>query len=450
MRVDAGDFSLPLADLLDRYLKRPPTRQMVEERRLAPESAETLPVLQDLVYATSDGGLLHDVYPGLVLRQRGEALRPADLPIVEATQLDGRDVAVVDLTIDRTNVGYDRNWRGFGKRRWDRDAGRYSAFVRQSLVDDYSETGADRVLQLEGRRDGADLVRSLAGRVWDAGFESYSRFVGRKLRYKTGDETVLNMMEGGGGICSEKVQALKFLTDHYGIESDYVLAGADTPSPVPTDRLRELLTTFDFRFAKRYMRYWQHTALLYRLDSGPVLVDVTNGNVPFLFLEGAAAERVLGYEDKQPVPVRMAVHEEQFYYHRVPQDIPENLFFAMEGWLEDVDLIQVFDNELGLLISADLFVTPIVYRSERAFERLRRQYAEVCSRAGLDCTVSDGWTLDSGPGRRLLSTDAVAAGRIIDSREHLLRRYDECHGEGHDAALLLVDLRDGNGALQDS
>ena len=130
---------------------------------------------------------------------------------------------------------------------------------------------------------------------------------------------------------------------------------------MPVEKLRQLLKTFDFRFSRRYMRYWQHTALFYQVDGTRVLVDATNGNIPFLFLEGEAADRILGGEDesKEPVPVKMVESMEQFYYHRVPQDIPENLFFALEGWIPYSDLMQVFDNELGLYLSADYYMTPI-------------------------------------------------------------------------------------------
>ena len=155
---------------------------------------------------------------------------------------------------------------------------------------------AKRIGDLESTGDKADFVHALALRIWEADFENYSRFSGPKLVFKTGDETVLNIIGGRGGICSEKVQAVKFLTDHYGLESEYVLSGPATPDPVPEERLRQLLNTLDFRFSKRFMRYWQHLALLYRFDGMEILVDATNGNVPFLFLSGPEAEGVLGYE----------------------------------------------------------------------------------------------------------------------------------------------------------
>ena len=288
-----------------------------------------------------------------------------------------KDALVVDLQIDRTGVGYDRNWAGFHRRRWDRHSDVFADFVTGTVEEGLGEERAKRVIDLETTEDKADFIHALAARIWEADFENYSRFSGRKLVFKSGDETALNIIGGRGGICSEKVQALKFLTDHYGLESEYVLSGPATPDPVPEDRLRQLLDTLDFRFSKRFMRYWQHLAVLYKFHGVELLVDATNGNVPFLFVSGADADAVLGYEDKRSVSVRMAVKEEDFYYHRVSQDIVEDMIFAMEGWIPYVDLVQVFENELGLCITKDYMVAPVVFRTE---ENFRYNEARVSSR----------------------------------------------------------------------
>ena len=249
-------------------------------------------------------------------------------------------------------------------------------------------------MQMNTTSDKLRLLEALARTLWNSQFENYSRFIGKKLVYKSGDETIDNIIEGGGAICSEKVQALKFLTDHYGLTSEYIIAGENADGPVPVEKLRELLTTFDFRFAKRYMRFWQHTALLYDVDGVRVLVDATNGNIPFLFLQDAAAERILGYENKVPITVKMVESEEDFFFHRVPQDIPENLFFALEGGWPFSDLMQVFENDLGLYLSSEYYVTPIPFKSEKEFQRDKQDYLDVCQRAGLESSVTDTWTLE--------------------------------------------------------
>ena len=442
VRIFPGDEELPLCSLLDSYLKKPDINRLMEDSRIAPESSETLLSMQDLVYLSSDDGYLGVMFNGVSFRQGETPIELEEQPVFRPLIFGDKEVLLARVEINRLGVGYERNWTGFARRRWERHSAEYRAFVAETLESAYGDERAAEIEQHNSPEWKVDLVRALASRIWESPFENYSRFVGHKLVYKSGDETVRSIMDGGGGICSEKVQALKFLTDHFGIESEYVLAGANVPGPVPEDRLRELLSTIDFRFAHRHMRYWQHTALLYHIEGVPVLVDATNGNVPFLFEVGDSAERLLNYESRTFVPVKMAVYEEEFYYHRVSQDIPEKVFFALEGWITHVDLVQVFDNELGLCITDDYMVTPLVYRAEKTLERLTREYTQVCDRVGLECEVSPTWEMETGLGSAFVEAHPVAAAKVMAAKEHLLTRYDDCHGPGHEAGLVVIQLRE--------
>ncbi len=440
VRMEPGESGLAVGEMLDRYVKHADVAALLAQRRITDESVDALHATQDYVYRCSDDGTLGDMYPGLVLRQDERLLEPDEVPHGVSLESEGRDVLLFDIEIDRESVGYDRNWRGFHRRRWDLYPNQHGAFVSGCLEAQYGPAGADDVLQLNSPGSKLKLVEAVARRIWTSDFENYSRFMGRKLVYKTGDETVRNIMDGAGGICSEKVQALKFVTDRYGIESEYLIAGPDVPGPVPEAQLREMLTTFDFRFTRRHMRYWQHAALLFNIDGEAALVDATNGNIPFVFERNEAAERLLGYENKQALHVRMALSPEDFYYHRVPQDIPEDLYFAMEGWIPDVDLVQVFDNELGLCITNGFMVAPLVYRSDRALERLRRQYLAAAGQAGVECVVDAEWSLESEIGRRFTAAHEAVADRVLACKEHLLTRYNDCHGPGHEAGLVVMAL----------
>ena len=440
LRLDPSDSTSTLADLLDLYLKHCDVDSLLKEGRITESYAHSLQNLQDLVYVSADDGQLHGMFNGIGFRQGDSAIALDAIPSPTPAFVGDTEVSLTDIHIDRTNVGYDRNWVGFHQRRWDRNDKKFSGFIWETLTAQYPKDTASEILRLQTSESKLKLLRALAERIWCSDFENYSRFIGDKLQYKTGDETLMNIMNGGGGICSEKIQALKFMTDHLGIESQYVLAGADASEEVPEDKLREMLATFDFRFARRYMRYWQHVALLYNVDGQEVLVDVTNGNIPFLFLTGEDAKRVMNEEEQSPVAVKMSIVEEDFYYHRVAQDIPENLYFAMEGWIEDVDLVQVFDNELGLYISADFFVTAIVYRSPAAFEKLKVQYLQASEKAAVECEVNSDWSIDTSLGLEFLRRWPAAAKKMLDAKEHLLKRYEECHGSGHKAGLVLIKL----------
>ena len=441
LRLEQDDTGLPLRALLERYLKRAPLERLLAASRITESSAEALYAIGDLVYASDDAGRLMDMFAGVAFTGAGSPIGPDDVPTAHPARVGGQEVSVLDIAIDRIACEYDRNWRGFHARRWRRAPERYEAFVRDTFVGEHGENGAGNVLELRTAEQELKFLEALARRIWNSPFENYSRFTGRKLVYKSGDETVDNILGGGGAICSEKVQALKFLTDHYGFESEYLLAGQDADGRLPEDRLREILKTFDPSFSRRYMRYWQHTALLYRIDGAEVLVDATNGNVPFLFLRGPDADRLLRCDGKEPLPVKMVESEELFYYHRTPQDIPENLFFALEGWMPFSDLMQVFDNELGLYLSADYYIAPISYRSEAEYHRTRDQFLEVARRGGLGCSVSPDWTLDTPLGREFQKAEPDTAARVLEARDHLLRRLDLCDGPGHEAGLVIIRLR---------
>ena len=441
LRLDPGDAGMPWERLLEQCLKNPRIDQLLEENRITPESAQSLSAIQDLVYVSDNDGRLHDLFPGTIVKQGGQVLAAGAAPELVVGQAGEIDVAVIDLEIDRWNIGYGRNWAGFNTRKWAKNEAAYLGFVKSALEGDLSPSKADSMLGLDSAEDRLVVLRSLAKRIWEADFESYSRFTGQKLIFKTGDETVRNIIDGGGGICSEKVQALKFLTDNLGYESEYLLAGPNARKPIPEERLRELLTTFEFGFSKRFMRYWQHMALLYHLDGVDIIVDATNGNIPFLFLEGPEAGRLLNCREKVPVSVRMSLHEESFYYHRVSQDIPENLLFALEGWIPEADLIQVIENELGLIISEGFFVTPLLYKNRKEFLDLERQYMGACEKAGLPCVVDEEWSLDSGIGRQFAGQHTYASEQVLASKQHLLSRYNASEGAEHEAGLVVVALR---------
>ena len=450
LRLEPEDGGATLGQLLERYVRQAPVERLLADARVTPSSADTLYSLGDFLYASDDSGRLRDMFSGVAFIDGGKPVALGDVPAVHRAEVSGREIGLLDISIDRIACEYDRNWRGFHARRWQRAPECYAGFVRDTLVDDYGEAEADDVLELRSMEQRLKLLKSLARRIWESQFENYSRFIGRRLVYKSGDETIDNILDGGGAICSEKVQALKFLTDHFGFQSEYVLAGQDASGLFPAEKLRELLTTFNFSLSKRYMRYWQHTALLYRLESEEgdgvrVLVDATNGNVPFLFLQGAEAERLLCRQGKTPLPVTMVESEEQFYYHEAPQDIPENLFFALEGWIPFSDLMQVFDNELGLYLSADYYVAPISYRSEREYQRDRDEFLEVCRRGQLEHSVTDEWTLDTPVGRAFADAEPEVSQRILQARDHLLARLDDCDGPGHESGLVVIRLgRSGN------
>ena len=440
LRVSAKDAELPLGELLSKYLASTDPSSLVSNGNLLPGSLPGLLAIQDLILTLSDDGLMGNVIPGSILRC-GSRVTPRDRPApVLRAKLGETPVGLIDVSIDRSEMGYSRNWTGFDRRRWDRSRATFESFVEDAV---YRRNPADgpRVLSLDTTAARTEFLCSVAFAIWESPFENYSRFTGSKIRYKTGDETLLNIIDGGGAICSEKVQALKFVTDRYGFQSRYVFAGPDAAGRLPEAELRHLLESFDFQGGQSAMRYWQHMALEFAIDGTGILVDATNGNIPFLFITDPEIGDILDPDYPQPVRVRMAIYEEDFYYHRVPCDLARDLFYAMENYIPEIDLVQVFDNELGLIISDEFLVSPAPYRNQDEFDGLVNVYRELTQPTDLKFEIDRRWRLDGPLGQSFQEQEPAAAKQILDSHDQLLKRYEWFEGEGYEMGLAVVEIR---------
>ncbi len=441
VRLSRDQALLPVGRLTARVLHAPP-EELTAAGRLAPDQADTFFRLQDLIFPVDNGGALQPApYAGLVWRHQHEhfALDPGRPALFERVRsAHGPDVLVLPVEIDRRDLRYERNWRGFHARRGARFRSLIDGLLREALPDGVA---------LGGAPDERRLVEAAAYRIWQADFENYSRFlgiagadtlipdshfsgrtkadksgqnpspaaapgrhaalrregrdgnspplqgdglgerwkaiagamesgdgapagdvrqvIGTPIRLKTGDETVENILAGRGGVCTEKVLALKFITDAFGLESRIVFAGPYTGAPPPLGELRTMLDeldTYDFTYARRFMRYWDHVALEYRLSDGSCwLVDPSNGNIPFVC--APSAPYLDPGPDRRRVPVAMLAVEEPVTYHRVPESLGLDFMFAWETWIGDMDLMQVFDNKLGLLVARDFYVAVVAWGS---------------------------------------------------------------------------------------
>ncbi len=439
LRIAESDIECPLAQLVSRYLTDANTRMLIDSGMILPGSASTLLAIQDVSHVLDRRGGLLSTAPGTVFRLGVRELALHEVPRPADARVRGTEVNLIDITIDRSETGYSRNWQGFNRRRWERSAPVFESFV-ETTVEQSCMNRSGSVLALCDYDSRISFLEAIARAIWNAPFENYSRFTGERLRYRTGDEALASIIDGRGAICSEKVQALKFVTDHYGFESHYVLAGPDTPGRVPVDRLRHVLDTFDFRGAAPAMRFWQHMALEYVVDGEHILVDATNGNIPFMFIRGAEADEILDDESSRPVTVKMGTYPEEFHYHRAPDDLALDLCYAMESFIPEIDLVQVFDNELGLALTREFLVAPLPYKSDADFESVAGTYGELAQPAGLAFDADRRWSLDGPVGTQFLECEPLAAELVVNSYTHLLDRYNLFEDEPHEMGLAVIRL----------
>ncbi|HGE69681.1 TPA: agmatinase [Candidatus Poribacteria bacterium] len=440
MKIDPKEFT-SIRDIFDKYVK------VIDNNIMSDKSSKNLSVIQDCIYNIDDDGELLDIFEGLIIRQYGDVVDFDSEPRFELVRTeDQSEFMLLDLSIDRTMITEEGNTYGYNVRKWKKNQEVFDNFVKECVIKEYGSE-AEKIIRLDTQTEKMKFLHAVAKRIWEADFELYSRFIGEKIRFKDPSETLLNIIAGRGGTCTEKSSAMKMITDIYGFESEYLLAGPGAKGPFPVEPLRRMLSTFDFTLGKKYMIYWQHAALLYNVDGEDVMIDVTNGNVPFLFLTGYEIEELLRPQNKKSVKVRMVMEDEDFYYHVVPQDIPENLILAMQDWIEDVDLINVFDDGLGLLITKEYFVWPLMYHNDDDKLKEYDWWLEKKHEKNLPAVeILDNYSVPGLVASEFQEKYPQKFTDIIESAEYLAKRYNESYKESKDepdynVAFIFVKLK---------
>ncbi len=417
--------STSFGEILDRYVK------VIDKNIMSTESAKNISIIQDCIYKIDDEGNLLDLYEGIILKHGDDVVDIEDETSFELIQTqDRRPFMLLDINIDRSQITEESNLYGYNIRKWKKNREVFENFVYDCIVNKYGSE-VDRIIELSTNEDCKKFLRAVGMKIWESDFELYSRFIGDKIRFKDPSETLLNIIAGRGGTCTEKCSAMKLITDAYGIKSEYLLGGANAKGPFPEDALRRILEEMDFTLGKKYMLYWQHMALLYDLDGEDVMIDVTNGNIPFLFLMGDDIEELLRPKNKKSIKVNMVMDEENFYFHVVPQDIPENLLSAMQDWIEDVDLINVFDDGLGLLITKDYFVWPLMYHEDEDKLAEYDWWLERKKKFG-NLELLDNFSLPGTLVNEFKEKYPQKFVDIVESAEYLSERYNESYRESAD------------------
>ncbi|WP_074307634.1 hypothetical protein [Singulisphaera sp. GP187] len=347
--------------------------QLLELRRYA-----------DSLFLLTDGGALGELDPDLRFKIGGRA---CDLD----HRFDGATAAgPIPIEIDRSHTGYTRNWPAYLSRRWGLRADAFSEFV-ESVVEEAYGREAGTVLRLDAPDRVRRFLTAVAGRIHAAPYETYSRYLEPCSPFRGCDQTLDRILEGDGGNCAEKAMALYLVAHAYGIQAEVVLGGEEAVGSFPYRTLRSILDrrTFDFAGTQDAQRYWQHYAILCRLAGDAeehLFCDVAGSNIPFLCLCTEEASAYLNPACRKAIRVAITLEPIRLYYHRLArrQDLPLDLYYAMEHFIESIDVIQTVDNELGLLHTGDYWVGAVAYRGRRELGRIMGEYERFVGRAGFD------------------------------------------------------------------
>ncbi len=377
----------------------PTVRNMLEQFRAAKSAfagEQELEIARyaDSLFLLSDEGVLGDLIPNLRFRVRGRECKLDDsLPCKNLSNS-------IAIEIDRSETGYVRNWPAYLKRRWKLREGAYSQFV-ESIIDEAYGCNAVEVLARNSPSNALRFLSAVARRIFDAPYETYSRYLSPFAPFKSCDQTLDRIISGDGGNCAEKAMALYFVVHAYGFQSEIVLGGEDASGSFPYHALRSILNShaFDFAGTRDVQRYWQHFSLLCtpsNIECGPIFCDVAGSNLPFFCTPADDVTHLLRSGDKEAIDVAITLEPLRVFYHALPhrQDLPLDLYYAMESLIDSIDVVQTFDNELGLLHTGDYWIGAFAYRSRRELAKIKAAYKQFVAGAGRNedrdlCFVAD-------------------------------------------------------------
>jgi hypothetical protein len=249
--------------------------------------------------------------------------------------------------------------------------------------------------------------------------------------------------------------ALYFVAHSYGIQAEVVLGGEEAAGKFPYRALRSILDqrTFDSEATRDAQRHWQHYAILCR-PSGTaeddVFCDVAGSNIPFLFLNTEEARTYLDPDGRTPIRVVITLEPIRLYYHRLArrQNLPLDLYYAMENFIESIDVIHTFDNELGLLHTGGYWVGAVAYRGRRELGRIVSEYERFVCRAGLDPRANLCFARELVGGQhplleRFLGAYPCQAGRIIAADLRIRQRANSAY-PGSEMHYVIINLPKAN------
>ena len=112
----------------------------------------------------------------------------------------------------------------------------------------------------------------------------------------------------------------------------------------------------------------------------------------------------------------------------------------MENFIPEIDLVQVFDNELGLSLTSEFLVTPLPYKSDADFRSLTNSYRELAEPRSLAFDADPQWRLQGPVGAKFIECEPFAAEMVINSHAHLVDRYNLFEDEWHEMGLAVIRL----------
>ncbi len=227
----------------------------------------------------------------------------------------------------------------------------FSGYAIHNRKGERIESFAEVVDDFVGSFDETNQLRllfRLAEVVHAQPFENSSKIIAG-VPFCSGWEMWGRMEQGGGGICAEKTAALKWVCDILGVPTFYAAGSQYT---IPDDFEVQLKRYIVSEGAAPQPIWIQHLLLGFRVGESDYLVDVSNGNLPLLFITGDDLQRYL----KSGYRARMVYNVEQMNLRRISTWAGDALLTLCEFHVPDLHFQYIFNQALGLHISSEVYI----------------------------------------------------------------------------------------------
>ncbi len=407
LKLTKPDEFATLADLVQ-FLKNDDQtlmNRLLEDKRVSENGLKSLEDIRAAAFNILDNGMLGEIFDEVYFTIDGHMLFSDDEILFEKRfipQSGYENTFVANIVLHREDLPFKRNWEGYYKRFWNKE---FEFFIEETIKETYQDEFKE-ILKLRTKEHILKFWEVVARKVFNAPYEIYSRYLGRRVNFKTGPETLLQIINGRGGNCSEKAAALDFVRVNYGLEGHMILSGNNANGEFPYTHLRNALNRGSTIFTGDYQKYWEHYANLFLVKDEILLIDATGGPMPFLFAVGEDANEFIKQRKSQKV--QFIAQQENYFYHDAPLDITYDAFFNMEAFLPDIDLYHIFgpeeeDSPFGLYIRPDLWICPNAYRNENEYREHIKSWNEYAELAESITSLEMYDDLSSSPKKQILS-----------------------------------------------
>lgn len=418
MKLNSPDEFTTLHDLI-KFLKNDSSEfvnALLEEKRVSVNGIKALEDVRTSVFQILDNGMLGEMFEEVYFSIDGHMLFEDDHILFEKryiSQSGYENTMVANIVLNRDDLPFTRNWEGYYKRQWNKD---YENYIIEILKETYPQN-YNEIIELKNRDHIFSFWRALSKKIYNAPYEIYSRYLERRVTFKTGPETLFQVMKGRGGNCSEKAAALDFIRVNYNLKGYMILSGNEASETFPYTHLRNALNRGSTVFTGDNQKYWEHYANLFIVEDEKLLIDATGGPMPYLFVKGEEAEDFL--LQKKSLPVQFIAQRENYYYHDAPLDITYDAFFNMEAFLPDIDLYHVFgpeeeDSPFGLYIRPDLWICPNAYKTEDEYRDHLNSWKEYADLSDAITELEMYADLSSSKDKHILSSLEIDEAHLIE------------------------------------